>query len=209
MSPEILPGRQWAFSHRYFRRKKNVYRYSKTTLSSQILGTLDFALLVCCVRGSNRTILIHQQDGLIGTRPLPGLADPSAHSRGAKRKEQNKKPKNRPLVSKQISLFHSFLWVQRKRNRARATCCCGTFAQPKATSGTVTKAGAGGLSGSSQGVPGVFVGGVAPVQAPSGEIVGSEGWGQGGWIIGPASGNRLSSPSLCAREGAAFLAAAG
>jgi len=26
VSPEILPGRQWAFSHRYFRRKKSVYR---------------------------------------------------------------------------------------------------------------------------------------------------------------------------------------
>jgi hypothetical protein len=49
VSPEILPGRQWAFSRRYFRRKKSVYRYIKTTLSSQILGTLDFALLVCCV----------------------------------------------------------------------------------------------------------------------------------------------------------------
>jgi len=48
VSPEILPGRQWAFSHRYFRRKKSMYRYSKTTLSSQILGTLDFTLLVCC-----------------------------------------------------------------------------------------------------------------------------------------------------------------
>jgi hypothetical protein len=111
--------------------------------------------------GSNRTILTSTGRRLdMGERPLPGPADLSRRrtraARRTQRKEQNKKPQIRALVSKQFPLFHPLLTNLLTRFSFIITfslftkCARARVQKPPSKGGGVRRGGGGCRSGGRQ-----------------------------------------------------------